>query len=222
MDLSKGGQKRCKRRAESRALGGPGGPGLGGREGSSKARHSEALWGGGSVPASGTLLSCRPLARPFLGRSDQPARRCPPGDPTATSVHTCLPSASGSSSSGSATRSNWHGPTDGGSRAQGSGGSGGAGAPGSPARVVLSGALAAPRRSSSQANSSASAVISAGSAASSSSGDSIALWPPSVGQPGPRGSTPRPAATPRPGAEPRRDHASLALGVIPSSDLGRR
>lgn len=231
MDLGKGGQKQGKRRVlqgrVSRAL--KGREGQGGEEG--RTAPKQGTWrhfgGGWSVPAAGTLLSCLPLARPFLGRSSQQACRCPPGDSTATSERTCLPSAAGSSasdSSGSATRSDWHGPSGAGSGAQDSGGSGGAGAPGTSAGAVLSGAgaRAAPRRNSSQASSSASAVTSAGSAASSSAGDSIAPWPPSGRQPGPRGSPPRPAATPRPGAEFRQAHAPRTLRVIRSSDLGRR
>lgn len=173
--------------------------GQGGKEGriAPKQGTRRHFGGGWSVPATGTLLSCPPLARPFLGRSGQHVCRCPPGDPTATSVRTCLSSAAGSSASGSpgsATRSDWHGPAGTGSGAQGSRGSGGAGAPGASAGAVLSGTGAAPRRSSSQASSSASAVTSAGSTASISTDDSIVRGRQVSASPDPEGARRAPPA----------------------------
>lgn len=199
----------------STSVGGPGTPERGGREGGQL--HFRGGW---SVPAAGTLLSCRPLARPFLGRFSRQARGCPTGDPTTNSVRTCLPLSTGSSATGSPSsvmRSGWRGPAGAGSEALGSGGAGGAGAPGASVGDARSGAGAgaeagaaagaAPRRSSSQASSSASAVASAGNAASNSAGASIAPRPPSARPPGPRGSPTRPATRPRLEAESRPNHA---------------
>lgn len=200
-----------------------GGPGTPERE-EGRERGQLHFGGGWSVPAAGTLLSCQPLARPFLRRFSRQARGCPTGDPTANPVRTCLPSSAGSSatgSPGSAIRSGWRGPAGAGSEALGSGGSGGAGAPGASVGDARSGAGAeagaAPRRSSSQASSSANAVASAGSAASNSAGASIAQRPPSARPPGPRGSPPRPATRPRPEAEFPPNHApSRSQGALES------